>query len=419
MSQDNWEEEIEQIPLFMTKAPTAEQVASNPQLQMIQQIIEEESTPESRAIYSKDHGNEIFMKAKKAKTNVRVRNQEFHKAMKLYDEGLEEMCDNAKLNAILHCNRAAINLLLGNSRKVITDCAEAIKLDKSNVKAYFRAASACSKLENYSEAIEWADKGLSIDPANKTLVDARTKANKAKGAIDKAARKKAQMKKKAEKAAKELSTAIAARGIQLKEGIETEMKQHDARKGVVDTVSGGEVFLDSDGMLHWPMAFLYPEHKQTDFIKDFNEGTMFQDHLEMMFAERVPWDSDGKYRPGSLSLYYETQKDAKKRTTVVEVDPGSVLLDVMIDKRYCVEDMTPAIFILSKGSPFEKQFFERTQRRSLGASVSKRAYLFPSSSFLPCFIRCMFNARFYYYYTVVVSYSFPFFFFFLFSFPLL
>ena len=61
-----------------------------------------------------------------------------------------------------------------------------------------------------------------------------------------------------------------------------------------------------------------------------------------MFAERVPWDTEGKYRVGNLSLYYETGKDAKRRTTTVQVDPESVLLDVMMDKRYSVEDMTPA-----------------------------------------------------------------------------
>ena len=290
LSEDNWEEELEQIPLFMTKAPTAEQVAANPQLQMIQQIVEEESNPESRALYSKDHGNAIFMKAKKMpkSTHMKVRNSEYHKAMKLYDEGLEEKCDNQKLNAILYSNRAAINLLLGNSRKVINDCTEAVKLDKSNIKAYFRAATACSKLENYGEAIEWADNGLFIDPANKTLMDARTKANKAKGAIDKEARKKAMQKKKEEKAAKELSTAIAARGIQLTKGVETEMKQRTTRGGgVVEVGGGGNVYLDSDGMLHWPLLILYPEHKQTDFIQDFNEGSRFQDHLENMFAERT------------------------------------------------------------------------------------------------------------------------------------
>ena len=31
------------------------------------------------------------------------------------------------------------------------------------------------------------------------------------------------------------------------------------------------VYLDDDGILHWPVVFLYPEHRQSDFIQDFNE----------------------------------------------------------------------------------------------------------------------------------------------------
>lgn len=36
---------------------------------------------------------------------------------------------------------------------------------------------------------------------------------------------------------------------------------------------GGRVTLDSDGFLHWPVLFLYPEHTETDFIASFDEQT--------------------------------------------------------------------------------------------------------------------------------------------------
>ena len=34
----------------------------------------------------------------------------------------------------------------------------------------------------------------------------------------------------------------------------------------------GQVTLDDDGVLHWPVLFVYPEHGQTDFIEAFNEN---------------------------------------------------------------------------------------------------------------------------------------------------
>ena len=36
---------------------------------------------------------------------------------------------------------------------------------------------------------------------------------------------------------------------------------------------GGRVQLDSDGILHWPVVFVYPEFSDTDFIQAFNENS--------------------------------------------------------------------------------------------------------------------------------------------------
>ena len=30
--------------------------------------------------------------------------------------------------------------------------------------------------------------------------------------------------------------------------------------------------LDEDMVIHWPMLFMYPEHRQTDFIRSANEN---------------------------------------------------------------------------------------------------------------------------------------------------
>lgn len=38
------------------------------------------------------------------------------------------------------------------------------------------------------------------------------------------------------------------------------------------TPGKGQVILDNDGILHWPVLFVYPEYGQTDFIEAFNEN---------------------------------------------------------------------------------------------------------------------------------------------------
>lgn len=37
--------------------------------------------------------------------------------------------------------------------------------------------------------------------------------------------------------------------------------------------TGAQVYLDEQGALHWPVLFLYPEHRQTDFISAFCENS--------------------------------------------------------------------------------------------------------------------------------------------------
>ena len=56
-----------------------------------------------------------------------------------YTEGLDEGCGDAVLNSALLSNRAAVNVQLGNWRRVITDCTAAVEANGKNVKAHWRA----------------------------------------------------------------------------------------------------------------------------------------------------------------------------------------------------------------------------------------------------------------------------------------
>eukprot|EP00039_Didymoeca_costata_P030572 m.30236 g.30236 ORF g.30236 m.30236 type:complete len:399 (+) comp8186_c0_seq1:209-1405(+) len=352
LTEENWEKEIEEIPLFMTKNPTPEQVARNPDLQAIQQIIAEESTPESRALYCKDHGNQALQRAKKIE-NKPLRVSKMHEALKLYDEGLEEKCEDKELNSILYSNKAAINLILGNSRKVINDCEKAVELNPKNAKAYYRACIASIKIEKYKEAIDWADQGLLVNPTNKSLVDERMKAKKLKAAIEKKERQKAMQARKA--AAKEtaLEKAIKSRGLRL---LSTAEGAHNAHDDAMDA----KVYLDDQQYLHWPVTLLYPEHQQTDFIRDFCEHHAFEDHFNIMFSGKdfIPWDTDKKYIHTNLTVYFETQKDHLGKIRLINIPNSATLAEALHNKKYHVTDLHPSFFVLVKGSAFEKKFLE-------------------------------------------------------------
>ena len=273
--------------------------------------------------------------------------------------------------------QAAVNLVLGNNRKVIDDCEAAVRLQPSNTKAYWRGCAGCTAIGRHGEAIEWLDRGLLHDPSNARFVAERARLAKIKATADKKERMRAARERKERAEADGLAAAIAQRGIRLEKGIEFEMKQRADRKG--EGVAGGTVRVDERGLLHWraqprraqdpkaaltphrrPVTLLYPEHRQTDFITDFCEGNAFEDHLNHMFPEDgggPPWDAERKYVAPRLEVYFEVPPKAPGAgATLVRIPPERTLLEVSKDPRFVIVDMTPAFIVLVRDAPFSKQF---------------------------------------------------------------
>ena len=65
--------------------------------------------------------------------------------------------------------------------------------------------------------------------------------------------------------------------------------------------------VDEDGLVHWPVMFVYPETMQTDAVEDFVEADSLQQHLDVMFSPDAPplnWDDEHEYTRDKLELYY-------------------------------------------------------------------------------------------------------------------
>lgn len=64
-------------------------------------------------------------------------------AIEQYTEGLNLMCSDANLNAILYANRAHVNLLLGNYRNALEDSMAAVRKNPQFVKVGSFWAGVC------------------------------------------------------------------------------------------------------------------------------------------------------------------------------------------------------------------------------------------------------------------------------------
>ncbi|XP_051563159.1 tetratricopeptide repeat protein 4 [Myxocyprinus asiaticus] len=359
-SESNWEEEFDKVPMFMKTAPEEIDPTKDPDLACIQSIIhDDDKTPEEQAMSLKDEGNEYF------------KEKNYKKAVVSYTAGLKKNCSDLELNAILYTNRAAAHFHLGNMRSALNDATAAKKLKPDHIKAIVRGAQCCMELCHSAEALQWCDEGLRLLPTDKKLQDLRAKADKMKREAERDARKAKVKAKKEQNEREALLAAIKERGIKL---LKPETPQHkgsdsednDGDGGSSRTLAdlelggissqetiGAQVYMDELGVLHWPVLFLYPEHRQTDFISAFCENSSFMDHLEVMFGEELPpWDTERKYQTQNLQLFFED----REKGNLYQVNLEKSLLNVLQHQRCFVKAGTPSFIVLVSKSPFSKQF---------------------------------------------------------------
>lgn len=359
-SESNWEEEFDKVPMFMKSAPEDIDPIKHPDLACIQSIIHaDDRPPEEQAKSLKDEGNDYF------------KEKNYQKAIVSYTAGLKKNSADSDLNAVLYTNRAAAHFHLGNMRSALNDATAAWKLKPGHIKAAIRGAQCCMELRNHTDALRWCDEGLKVQPTDKKLQELRATADKQKRAAERDARKAKAKEKKEQNERGALLAAIKERGIRLLKPKKAQHKGSDSKdddgdEGSTATmaelsldglsskeVTGAQVYLDEQGVLHWPVLFLYPEHRQTDFVSAFCENSSFIDHLTVMFGEELPpWDTDRKYKPQNLQLFLEDHKKGH----LYEVNLETSLLDILQCPGCFIKEGTPSFIILVKGSPFCKQF---------------------------------------------------------------
>lgn len=340
LSEDNWEEELERIPLFMTKAPSSIDPATAPSLAALQDLKYQDSTAEGRALTFKEDGNEHF-KLKK-----------YREAVQEYTAGIKERAKDVELNAVLYTNRATAQFHLGNYRSSLSDAVQARKTKPNHMKAIIRGALSCSQLQRYTEAVKWCDEGISIEPENAKLRELRAKVVKENKQLERGRRKKALSDKAKLQLEQKLLDTIKSRGITLAPDDATEdPTQKLCLQG--PHPSGERVHFDDADCLVWPVLFLYPEYGQTDFIASFHEDASFLDHLEVMFGqEPVPWDTERRYNLDTIEIYYETAITKQLK----QVAPDANLRSVLASKDYVVVSGTPSFTVLATGTDFKNQF---------------------------------------------------------------
>ncbi|KAG0073435.1 hypothetical protein BGZ89_000025 [Linnemannia elongata] len=314
---------MDSVPLFMSSLP--EDAADNPLIQALQDLAYD-GTPEEVAENFKNQGNECFKQGKK-----------FYKdALLFYTNGLEVFCKDDKLNETLYVNRAACNLHFGNYRKVLTDCAQALKLNPKNVKALFRSAKALFALEMFPEALDCCEHALLNDPDNQPVKDEQAKI---KAEFDR--REKIRIEKELREQ-KIREKKLLIEGALEKRGIRT------AATPGFKPDHPHEIQLDQElDQLTVPTFFLYPEHNESDLIQAFNEQDTIGEQLAEIFYEAAPWDPEHKYMPETVQTYFETE-DQGGNIGLMKVGLNVKFLTVLTHKKHVLRDGLARFIVVPK-----------------------------------------------------------------------
>jgi tetratricopeptide (TPR) repeat protein len=240
-----------------------EEAEENPFVDGMKELLKEDP-PEVRAEELKNKGNLALKRGPK----------HFMDAIKYYTEALDVKSPNDEQNSVILANRAAVQLLKKNYGKVIQDCEEAIKLNASNTKAYYRGAKACNALEKFDKAVEFCQGGLGKEADNAEISKELgiAQAGLKKREDEAKARKAAEARKLLEEGGKNrrLRRACDEREIVLGEAV---YKDIAARSG------NAEAYVDEEGAIHWPILLLYDEFDQSDFMQDVREDSSVGDIL--------------------------------------------------------------------------------------------------------------------------------------------
>lgn len=205
-------------------------------------------------------------------------------------------------------------------------------MNPSNVKAYYRSASALLALDKILEAKDACYRGLQIEANNLALkklmekIDSREKLQAARNQKAEDERKR----KELEEATREI--ALEARNI---------VRRWSDKSPDLDD-SGIHLTpdpLSPKSMLVFPVVFLYPMHAQSDFVKAFAEKDAIIDHLSYLIP--LPWDTTGDYKVNSVDCYMDTPSGG-----MIKVGKKLSLLQALANGKTVVNDGLVKIYVV-------------------------------------------------------------------------
>ncbi|KFY43960.1 hypothetical protein V494_01723 [Pseudogymnoascus sp. VKM F-4513 (FW-928)] len=345
--------DLNKTPLFMTE------LEDNDELEAFKALAYE-GTPSEVAQNFKEQGNDVFKLKSWADAkefyskaiNVLQAEQRKRAEEKTLQEGLSqagksvpptlsaedeaEIKEQLKLLEACLGNRSACHVQLKNYRSATLDCAQVIRLNPRNIKAFYRSGVALLALSKIREADDSCAHGLALDPEHKDLKTLAQQIIEKAEIVDAKRRKEQEAELRVKQEAYVLKAALKARGIRMRNTAQPPDMEDAKVRLVPDPV-------DPTSSLVFPTVLLYPLVLQSDFIKEFGETETVGERLGYILAEPAPWDTQREYSPKAVECYVETMTGG-----LIKVGPKVTLLKLLTSGSVEVVDEVVRIFVVPK-----------------------------------------------------------------------
>lgn len=275
-----------------------------------------------------------------------------HQALFKYNEAVECKIIESELKAKVLCNRALVNTKLKNYGKAIQDAQNAIEIDKSYAKAYYRKAFAEDALDKFELALSTCDEALAMGE-NKEINELKSKI---KTKINKNNEKKKNLELQKQMIAQELFLHL---------------KKHEILYSNQPTLQIPEsyqhVFKVENDYIVTSVLFIYPEFGQFDFIDEAADSNMVSEVFDTVYGEGLPWDEHGYYKDVSnIEFFIELNSKQplnnpeyiKRPIKLSKINAELDLLSLMKIPEYVIPKVIE-IIVLSKASNFYSYFINK------------------------------------------------------------
>ncbi|KAK6434014.1 HSP70/90 co-chaperone [Oleoguttula sp. CCFEE 5521] len=335
---DELYKELNRYPLFMTELPAEDE--DNEYLEAFKALAYEgtraevaenfktqgnEAVREKRWVDAREFYSKALAALKGPKVPAGASEAELEMKVEEVDEVAEEKRERS-LEETCHANRAVCQLEMKNYGSCNRDCAAALKLNSRNVKAWYRAASACLALDKLPEALDACECGLRVEPANTALAIVKSKTEKRTTHVAGIERSRQEREERVRSEESNLKYALKSRNIVSR----TTKDPPDMEDATIKL----ENPVEPTSTLSFPVIFLYPLQAQSDFVKACAETETLGEHLSYILPP--PWDQTGEYGVKGTECYMETVaggliKAGRKLTLLKLLGSGKVeVLDGLV-----------------------------------------------------------------------------------------